>query len=82
MDGTRVVFHFDQRNLDRLRRITRDAHLPDPAATIAAALQILGDLQRHARTGATELLARNPETGRQFTIPLSPLAGFSTRAAG
>jgi hypothetical protein len=75
MDRTRVVFQFDNRSLDRLRRITRDAGLPDLAATITTALQVVSNLQQHARTGATELLVRNPVTGRQCTIELASLAG-------
>jgi hypothetical protein len=74
MDGTRVVFDFDDRNLAELKRITANAGYPTMGATIHAALQVIGILQEESKGGETQLIVRNPATGSQRVIELSPKA--------
>ncbi len=74
MDGTRVVFDFDDRNLAELKRITARAGYPSMGDTIHAALRVISILQEEAGEGETQLIVRNPMTGRQRVIELSPVS--------
>ena len=76
----RVVFGFDERSLDSLKRITEQGHFSSMADSVRESLQVMNALQAQAQKGFTEVVLRNPETGdeRVLVIPtLSPPASES-----
>jgi hypothetical protein len=68
MDRTRVVFNFDDRSLTELKRLTASAGFPTMAATIRAALSVVGTIEQARQNGDTQLIVRNPSTGSQRVI--------------
>ena len=77
MDGTRVVFVFDDSNLELLHRITHEGRFSSLAATMHAALGVIGTLHDEAKAGSTQLIVRNPQADTQRTIELSQLSSVS-----
>jgi len=69
----RVVFTFDERSLDSLKRITEQGHFGSMAGAVREALQISRALQAQAQEGYTEIIVRNPETKEERVIVIPKL---------
>lgn len=81
MEGTRVVFTFDERSLAVLKQMTEESHFPSMAATVRAALRIVNTLQTQAKNGYTEVIVRNPTTGAERMIVIDFLESLSSTPA-
>ncbi|HEY6330507.1 MAG TPA: hypothetical protein VI756_14310 [Blastocatellia bacterium] len=64
----RVVFTFDERSLESLKRMTDQGHYPSMANAVKDSLQISRALQTQAAQGFTEIIVRNPETNKERVI--------------
>lgn len=69
----RVVFSFDDRSLESLKRITEQGHYPSMAEAVRRSLQINRALQSQSDQGYTEIVVRNPETNEERVIVLPTL---------
>jgi hypothetical protein len=69
----RVVFSFDERSLDSLKRITEQGHFPSMADTVRESLQISRALQGQQEQGFTEVIVRNPETKEERVLVIPNL---------
>jgi len=69
----RVVFSFDDRSLDSLKKITEEGKYPSMANAVRDSLQISRALQSQAGQGFKEVIVRNPETGEQRVIVIPDL---------
>jgi Arc/MetJ-type ribon-helix-helix transcriptional regulator len=69
----RVVFSFDERSLDSLKRITEQGHFSSMADTVRESLQVSRALQTQAEQGFTEVVVRNPETKEERVIVIPTL---------
>ena len=77
MEGTRVVFTFDGRSLEVLKKMTEESHLPSMAATVRAALRICNTLQTQATKGFSDVIVRNPTTGAERMIVIDFLESLN-----
>jgi Arc/MetJ-type ribon-helix-helix transcriptional regulator len=64
----RVVFTFDERSLESLKRMTDQGRYPSMANAVKDSLQISRALQNQAEQGYTEIIVRNPETNEERVI--------------
>ena len=69
----RVVFTFDERSLDSLKRITAQGHFGSMAGAVRESLQISQALQAQAEEGFTQVVVKNPETKEERIIVLPKL---------
>lgn len=69
----RVVFSFDDRSLESLKRITEQGHYPSMAEAVRRSLQINRALQNQSEQGYTEVVVRNPQTDEERVIVLPTL---------
>jgi len=79
-----VIFSFDERSLESLRKMTEQGRYPSMASVVKDSLQINHALQSQAAQGFTEIIVRNPKThvvlgyrprGRGLMVtPLHPAA--------
>jgi Arc/MetJ-type ribon-helix-helix transcriptional regulator len=69
----RVVFSFDDRSLESLKRITEQGRYPSMANAVRESLQINRALQNQAEQGFTEVIVRNPETKEERVIVIPNL---------
>lgn len=81
VESTRVVFTFDERSLDILKRMTENGRFRSMAETVRAALGITQVLQTQQAQGFTEVVVRNPETQQQRTIVIPALQAFAPKSA-
>ena len=58
----RVVFSFDERSLESLKRMTEQGRYPSMANAVRDSLQISRALQNQVEKGFTEVIVRNPAT--------------------
>ena len=71
----RVVFTFDERSLESLKRMTDQGRYPSMANAVKDSLQISRALQSQAEQGFTEIIVRNPETNDERVIVVPALVG-------
>jgi hypothetical protein len=69
----RVVFSFDDRSLESLKKMTEEGHYPSMANAVRDSLQISRALQSQAEQGFKEVIVRNPETGEERVIVIPDL---------
>ncbi len=69
----RVVFSFDDRSLDSLKKITEEGKYTSMATAVRDSLQISRALQSQAEQGFKEVIVRNPETGDERVIVIPNL---------
>ena len=69
----RVVFSFDERSLESLKRITDQGGYSSMANAVRDSLQISKALQAQSDQGFTEVVVRNPETGEERVIVIPSL---------
>ena len=72
MDGTRVIFDFDNPNFENLKRMTRDCGFETMGATLHAAIHLVDEIQRHGVDGCTEVILRNPRSGSSHRLQVDP----------
>lgn len=77
----RVVFSFDERSLESLRKITEQGRFASMADTVRESLQVTQALQSQARHGYTEVIVRNPETNKERVL-LIPNLHFASEKSG
>ena len=70
----RVVFGFDERSLDSLKRITDQGHFSSMADSVRESLQVMNALQNQAQKGFTEVVVRNPDTNEERVLVIPTLA--------
>jgi hypothetical protein len=64
----RVVFTFDDRSLESLKRIKEQGHFDSLADTVRESLRVSRALQTQAEQGYTEVVVRNPKTKEERVI--------------
>jgi hypothetical protein len=64
----RVVFTFDERSLSSLEEITQKARFSSLGDTVKESLQVSRAIQQQAEDGFTEVVVRNPKTGKEKVI--------------
>lgn len=69
----RVVFSFDERSLESLKRMTEQGRYPSMANAVRDSLQISRALQHQIEKGFTEVIVRNPETNEERVIVIPDL---------
>jgi len=69
----RVVFSFDDRSLDSLKKMTEEGKYPSMANAVRDSLQISRALQSQSEQGFKEVIVRNPETGEERVIVIPDL---------
>lgn len=69
----RIVFSFDDRSLDSLKKIQDDGNYPTMANAVRDSLQISRALQQQAEQGYREVIVRNPETGEERIVVIPNL---------
>ena len=69
----RVVFTFDERSLESLRKLTDQGRFSSMADTVRDSLQISQALQSQAGLGFTEVIVRNPETSEERVMVIPTL---------
>jgi hypothetical protein len=69
----RVVFTFDERSLESLKKMTHQGRYPSMANAVKDSLQISRALQAQAGQGYTEIIVRNPETNEERVIVVPSL---------
>jgi hypothetical protein len=71
--GQRVVFTFDERSLDSLKKITEQGKYGTMAETVRGSLQINRALQDQQARGFTEVVVRNPDTKEERVLVIPNL---------
>lgn len=69
----RVVFSFDDRSLESLKKMTDQGSYKSMANAVRDSLQISRALQSQAQQGFKEVIVRNPETGEERVIVIPQL---------
>jgi len=69
----RVVFSFDERSLESLKRIREQGRFSSMADAVRGSLQVSRALQSQAEQGFSELVVRNPQTGEERVIVIPNL---------
>lgn len=69
----RVLFSFDERSLDSLKRLTEQGRFSSMADTVRESLQVSRALQAQAEQGFTEVVVRNPETKEERVVVIPNL---------
>ena len=69
----RVVFSFDERSLESLKRMTEQGRYPSMANAVRDSLQISRALQNQVEKSFTEVIVRNPETNEERVIVIPDL---------
>ena len=64
----RVVFTFDARSLDSLKRLAEQGQFPSMADAVRDALRVRRALQQQAAQGYIECVVRNPKTGQERVL--------------
>jgi Arc/MetJ-type ribon-helix-helix transcriptional regulator len=73
----RVLFSFDERSLDSLKRLTEQGRFSSLADTVRESLQVSRALQAQAQQGFTEVVVRNPETKEERVVVIPNLTPSS-----
>jgi Arc/MetJ-type ribon-helix-helix transcriptional regulator len=73
----RVLFSFDERSLDSLKRLTEQGRFSSMADTVRKSLQVSRALQAQAEQGFTEVVVRNPETKEERVVVIPNLSPSS-----
>ena len=73
MPNQRMVFTFDERGVDNLRKMQAEGHFPSMATVVRDSLRISRTLQQQAADGFSEVLVRNPKTGEARVVVVPPL---------
>ena len=68
MASKRVVFTFGERALRQLRELQAQMELPSMAETVRQSLMIAKTLRDQAEAGFTEVLMRDPKSGREAIL--------------
>jgi Arc/MetJ-type ribon-helix-helix transcriptional regulator len=66
--GRRVVFTFDERSLESLRRLAEQGQFPSMADAVRDALRVRRALQQQAEQGYIECIVRNPKSGQERVL--------------
>ena len=69
----RVVFSFDERSLESLKKLTEQGRFSSMADTVRDSLQISRALQSQAQHGYTEVILRNPDTNQERVLVIPSL---------
>ncbi len=64
----RIMFTFDERSLNTLKRIREAGHYNSMATAVRDSIRIRRTLQQQAAEGFTEIVVRNPRTGEARVI--------------
>jgi hypothetical protein len=64
----RVIFTFDERSLESLKRIKDQGHFDSLADTVRESLRVSRALQAQGEQGYTEVVVRNPKTKEERVI--------------
>jgi hypothetical protein len=75
MANQRMIFTFDERGVDNLKKMQAEGHYPSMATVVRDSLRISRALQQQAAEGFSEILVRNPKTGEARVIVAPPLIG-------
>ena len=73
----RVAFTFDERSLATLENMTEEGHFSSMADTVRESLQISRALQSQVKQGFTEIVVRNPETGKERVVVIPSLEALN-----
>lgn len=66
--GKRVVFTFDERSLESLKRLAEQGQYPSMADAVRDALRVRRALQQQAEQGYIECIVRNPKSGQERVL--------------
>ena len=68
----RVVFSFDEKSYERLAQMKKRGRFNSLAETVRESLQISRALQEQSGQGYSEVIVRNPKTGKEriMVIPV------------
>ena len=69
----RVVFSFDDRSYDSLEQMKKEGRFGTLAETVRQALRVSRAFQTQGKQGFTEVVVRNPETGKERVLVLPEL---------
>lgn len=73
----RIAFTFDERSLETLNRMTVEGNFGSLANTVRESLQVSRTLQQQAKQGYTEVLLRNPDTGKERVVVIPYLTSLN-----
>jgi hypothetical protein len=78
-EGTRVIFDFDEENLEVLRRMTNQFQFEDMGETVRQSLRVVFALREQAKEGYTQVVVRNPSTqGEKILVSFASHSGSDT----
>jgi hypothetical protein len=78
-ENREVVFTFDAKSFEDLKRMTEEAGFRTMAETIRESLRLTKSLENHFREGFKEVSLRNPETNRERRVSV-PFVARLTRS--
>lgn len=71
--GKRVVFTFDERSFDALEQMKDNGNYHSLAEAVRDSLKLSRSLQQQTEQGFSEIIVRNPKTGKERVMVLPPL---------
>jgi hypothetical protein len=71
----RVVFSFDERSLESLKKITEDGQYSSMAETVRDSVIINKALRDQVGQGYSEIVLRNPKTGEERVVVIPKISG-------
>jgi hypothetical protein len=75
MSNQRIVFTFDDRSLEGLKRMQAEGQYSSMAKVVRDSLRISRALQQQATEGFSEVIVRNPKTGEARVVVVPQLVG-------
>ena len=73
MSNQRIVFTFDERSLDSLKKMQSEGQYSSMAKVVRDSLRISRTLQQQAGEGFSQIMVRNPKTGEERVLVDPPL---------
>jgi metal-responsive CopG/Arc/MetJ family transcriptional regulator len=73
MSKKRVVFTFDERSLDSLEKLKKEARFDSLADAVRNSLQVVRALQQQKQQGYTEVVVRNPDSKEERVVVIPNL---------
>lgn len=73
MKTIRVAFTFDEQSHETLMDMTERGNYSSPADCVRESLQVNRTFQWQAKSGFTEVILRNPDTGAEKTLRIPTL---------
>lgn len=71
----RVIFSFDDRSLESLKKVTEDGHYASMAETVRDSVTINKALREQVEQGYSEIVLRNPKTGEERVVVIPKITG-------